>query len=53
MGIAWDENNPVAVINDEVVRVGDQVQGHSVVKIEQNKVTLSDGVELIEIRLAN
>lgn len=50
-GIAWDEKNPRAVINDRILSVGGEVAGNKVVKIEPHRVLLSDGVNDMELRL--
>lgn len=51
-GIIWDEENPYAIINGNVVRVGDVVSGSEVVGIERESVTLrkEDGVYMLGIR---
>lgn len=50
-GIAWDEKSPVAVVNDDVVRVGDNVDGNRIVAIEPNKVVFNDGTDNFELTL--
>ena len=50
-GIAWDEKNPKAIINDRICELGEVVGGRKIVKIEQNRVVLNDGVENLELRL--
>jgi len=50
-GIAWDEKNPRAVINDRILSIGGEVAGNRVVKIEPHRVLLSDGVNDMELRL--
>jgi hypothetical protein len=47
-GILWNEKNPSAVINKQIVRHGDIVDGARVVKIGKNLVTLEkDNIEFI------
>lgn len=43
-GILWDEVNPTAIINDEIVAVGGEINGKKVVEIRKDKVILeADG----------
>lgn len=49
-GIAWDENAPRAIINDQIVGVGDMIGKNKVVAITPNSVTLNDGTKDFEIR---
>ena len=51
-GILWDIVSPMAIINDEVVKIGDRVQGSAVIGIEKDKVILHDGTAPIELRLS-
>ncbi|MEW6101242.1 MAG: hypothetical protein AB1481_03000 [Candidatus Omnitrophota bacterium] len=50
-GIIWDSENPMASINDTVVRIGEKVSGFEVVDIKKESVTLSDGRKNFEIKL--
>ncbi|MFH1577870.1 MAG: hypothetical protein ABIC18_02205 [Candidatus Omnitrophota bacterium] len=48
-GIFYDENGrSYAIINAEVVSVGDYIFGHAVFKIEENKVTLLKDNKAVE-----
>jgi hypothetical protein len=51
-GVAWDEKSPKAIINDQIVGIGDEVAGNKVVDIKQDRVLLSDGVNDFELKLA-
>ena len=42
-GIAWDEQHPTAIINNEITEVGSQVDEYPVVDIKKDRVILSDG----------
>jgi len=44
-GILWDKDKPMAVINDNMVGIGDTVGAYKVVDITQDSVTLNDGTE--------
>lgn len=50
-GILWDEANPTAVINDEIVAVGSEIEGRRVTEITKNRVILEDGAQYIELIL--
>jgi hypothetical protein len=50
-GIAWDEEKPVAVINGEVVGIGDSIIGNTIMDITPDRVVLSDGQTTTELRL--
>lgn len=50
-GILWDKACPMAIINDEIVKIGDSVGGKIVVDIKQDRVILNDGVTDFELRL--
>jgi len=50
-GIIWDEETPMAMINDSVVKVGDNVNGNTVIEIKQDCVILNDGRKNFELKL--
>lgn len=50
-GILWDEVNPTAIINDEIVAVGSRIQGGRVVDIKKDKVILKEGDHYTELIL--
>jgi len=50
-GILWDKKEPKAVINGEIVGIGDKISNYSVVDIDKNIVVLNDGSKDIEISL--
>ena len=45
-GILWDETAPYAIINDEILRVGDELDGVTILKIEKERVTFGYKDEL-------
>ncbi|MFH1504664.1 MAG: hypothetical protein ABIH08_04695 [Candidatus Omnitrophota bacterium] len=51
-GIIWDEQNPKAIINGEIIGIGEEIGSNKIIKIEQNKVILSDGSSEFELKLA-
>ena len=50
-GILWDKIKPLAIIDGEVVKKGSRVGNKMVVDIKRDRVILSDGQELFEIKL--
>lgn len=50
-GIVWDGHLSQALINDQIVTVGRQVDGSRVVRIEKDRVVLNDGSQDFELRL--
>lgn len=39
-GIVWDKNNPYAIVNNDVVKVGDKLGGATVIEISEKDVIL-------------
>lgn len=52
-GILWDKEKPQAIINNEVVNVGNSVGNYSVAEIRQYSVVLTDGSNVFELKLDN
>lgn len=50
-GIIYDAKECYALINDRIVRVGDEVNGNKVIEIKQDRVILNDGSKDFELRL--
>jgi hypothetical protein len=47
-GIVWSETEPRALVNDRIVGVGGYVEGYTITKIEEDRITLEkDGATLI------
>jgi hypothetical protein len=47
-GIVWSETEPRALINDRIVGVGGYVEGYTLAKIEEDRITLEkDGATLV------
>ena len=51
-GILWDAQDPIAIINGEMLRVGDQLDGYRVTEIAQDHVSLSDGAQTYQLPIA-
>lgn len=49
-GIAWDEQEPTAIINGRIARRGDNVDGYVIIEIKKDRVVLSDGTQAIELK---
>lgn len=50
-GILWDKDKPLAIINGEIVKKGARVGNRIVIDIKKDRVLLSDGEILTEIKL--
>jgi hypothetical protein len=50
-GIIWDKDNPMAIIGDSVVKIGERLGNKKVIDIKRDRVIFSDGEALSEIRL--
>ncbi len=50
-GILWDKDNPLAIINENIVKIGDEVGKNKVVAIEQGGVILNDGTKDFRLNL--
>ena len=50
-GIAWDETEPLALINDLVVKEGDIIQGARIVKIDFDQIQVRYGSKKFLIKL--
>ncbi len=50
-GILWDEANPTAIINDEIVAVGGEINGKKIVEIKKDKVILEADGQTTELGL--
>lgn len=50
-GIAWDQEDPTAIIDSRIVRVGDEIGGYVVTEIRKDAVVLNNGTENLELKL--
>jgi hypothetical protein len=50
-GILWDKDNPLAIINENIVKIGDDVGKNKVVAIEHDGVILNDGTKDFRLNL--
>lgn len=51
MGIIWDKQAPLAIINDSIVKPGDRMGANRVIAIEPDRVILNDGTKDFELKL--
>jgi len=49
--IVWDEVQPMAVINDEVLTLGEEINGFKVISIDKEKVVLEKDGEVRELEI--
>ncbi|MCX5714442.1 MAG: hypothetical protein NT033_06485 [Candidatus Omnitrophica bacterium] len=50
-GVFLDKESPQAIINDNIVSIGDKVRGSVVKEIKEDRVVLNDGNKDFELRL--
>lgn len=50
-GIVYDKKDSYVIINDQLLHVGDQVNGNKVIDIGQDRVILNNGSKDIELKL--
>lgn len=50
-GIFWDEANPTAIINDQIITVGGEINGKKIVEIRKDKVILEADGQTTELGL--
>ena len=48
-GILWDATQPIAMINGQMLRVGDELEGYRVTQISQDAVSLTDGSQTLTL----
>ncbi len=51
-GILWDPQRPMAIINGQMAKVGDELDGYRIVQIAPDRVSVSDGGQTIELQNA-
>jgi hypothetical protein len=50
-GLIWDDVNPQVIINGQISKRGDSIEGFIIEKIEKYKVILSNGNKRIELNI--
>ncbi len=51
-GILWDAAQPLAIINGHMLQVGEEVGGFRLTTITEDHVSLTDGQQVLELRIA-
>ncbi len=51
-GIIWDQTSPLAIVNGEVLRPGQEIEGYRLLQIQPDRVWLSDGDQLFQLLLS-
>ncbi|MCM8778339.1 MAG: hypothetical protein NC898_03740 [Candidatus Omnitrophica bacterium] len=51
--IVWDEIKPLAIINNQVVSVGENLENYEIISIEKDKVIVKKGEETIALTIEN
>lgn len=51
-GILWDANAPIAIINGQMLRSGETIDGYRVTQIGQDRVSLTDGEQSVQLLIA-
>lgn len=50
-GIVWDSKNPMAMVNDSIVAIGDEIAGAKVVDITKNEVIIEIDGQRVSLKL--
>ena len=50
-GILWDPSQPIAIVNGQMLRVGDELEGYRVTAITQDTVSISDGGQVLHLAI--
>ena len=48
-GILWDTDTPMAIINGQMLRPGEEFEGYEVIEIKPDRVSISDGTETFQL----
>ena len=51
-GILWDAQAPIAIVNGQMLRAGEEVDGFRVVEIRQDHVIITDGTQTLQLSTA-
>ena len=51
-GVLWDPNQPMAIINGQMVHVGDELEGYRILEITQDRVSVTDGTQTLQLLVA-
>ena len=48
-GILWDEAAPMAIINGQLLHIGEECEGYRIVAITQERVSVTDGTDIFQL----
>ena len=51
-GILWDASAPMAIVNGQMLRVGEELDGYRVLTIGPSQVSLSDGMDTVSLTVS-
>ena len=51
-GILWDTQSPLAIINGQMLHIGDEVDGYHVTEITPERVAISDGTDTFQLQVS-
>ena len=51
-GILWDANAPIAILNGQMLHVGDELEGYRIVYITPDHVAVTDGTDTLQLQIA-
>lgn len=50
-GIIWDPESSQAIFGNRFLKTGDKIKGYKILEIKRERVTLTDGILLYELRV--
>jgi len=50
-GVVWHNENPKALLNDEIMGIGEKIGGYTVVEITEDSVLLNDGTKDLRLKM--
>lgn len=51
-GILWDPQAPIAIINGQMLHLGEELEGYRVTEITQERVSMTDGTQTFQLMIA-
>ena len=51
-GILWDTKSPLAIINGQMLHIGDEVDGYHVTEITPERVAITDGADTFQLQVS-
>lgn len=50
-GILWDAHEPLAIINGQMVHVGEEIEGYHIVDISRDRVSVTDDTQTFHLHI--